>query len=84
MLSVSWLIVCGHSLPASLPPFLPLPFPPSFPPSRGGKVILFVDTKAAAADYTQNLQSIGAKELHGDIAQSQREVRRESQGEGTV
>lgn len=40
----------------------------------GGKVILFVDTKSAATEYAQGLLHIGTRELHGDIAQSQREA----------
>ncbi|CAI5461600.1 unnamed protein product [Closterium sp. Yama58-4] len=42
--------------------------------SLGGKVILFVDTKSAASEYAQNLAHLGARALHGDVVQQQREV----------
>ncbi|GJP46463.1 hypothetical protein CLOM_g5747 [Closterium sp. NIES-68] len=42
--------------------------------SLGGKVILFVDTKSAASEYAQGLAHLGARALHGDVVQQQREV----------
>ncbi|CAI7923303.1 unnamed protein product, partial [Closterium sp. NIES-54] len=42
--------------------------------SLGGKVILFVDTKSAASEFAQNLAHLGARALHGDVVQQQREV----------
>ncbi|CAI7890064.1 unnamed protein product [Closterium sp. NIES-53] len=67
----------AHPPPPSSPPSRsPPPPPPPFPRTTGsgGKVILFVDTKSAASEFAQNLAHLGARALHGDVVQQQREV----------
>ena len=41
---------------------------------RGGRTIIFTETKDSASELAGVLP--GARALHGDIAQAQREVRR--------
>jgi len=41
---------------------------------RGGRIIVFTETKNDASSLAEGLSHVGARPLHGDIAQNHREV----------